>query len=107
MTSIGIPLLILVGYIHFKRTAAYKAEADIYYESNPHALRSLINTELLLELNLKLNEKLIKLINNEKLSEEEITESKKLQDDITKLINQRTLKNKKDLEYFKKMTNKI
>ena len=39
ISSIGVPLLIFVGYIHFKRTAAYKAEADIYYESNPFALR--------------------------------------------------------------------
>jgi len=104
--SIGIPLLILIGYVHFKRTSAYKAEADIYYESNPHALRSLINTELILELNLKLNEKLIKIINNEKLSEEEIEESKKLQNELTEFINRRTLKNKNDLEYFKKMNRK-
>jgi len=104
--SIGIPLLVFIGYIHFKRTSAYKAEADIYYESNPHALRSLINTEILVELNLKLNEKLIKMINNEKLSDDEIEELKKLQNEIIQFIKERTLKNKMDLEYFKKMTSK-
>ena len=102
--SVGIPLLIFVGYIHFKRTAAYKAEADIYYESNPHALRSLINTEILLALNLKLNEKLIKIISNDKLSEEEITDLKELQKEIIEFTEKRTLKNKMDLNYFKKMT---
>ena len=30
--SIGIPLLIFVGYAHQKKTASYKTEADIYYE---------------------------------------------------------------------------
>lgn len=106
MAGIGIPVLIMVGYIHFKRTTAYKAEADIYYESNPHALRTLINTEILLELNLKLNEKLIKILHDEKLSIEEIEETKKLQDKLTELTTERTMKNKKDLEYFKKILDK-
>ncbi len=30
VSSIGIPILILVGYVHFKRTKAYEAEADIF-----------------------------------------------------------------------------
>ena len=101
--ALGIPLLIFVGYAHQKKTASYKTEADIYYESNPHALRSLINTEILLELNLKLNEKLIKIISDDKLSEEEIEDLRKLQKEIIEFTGKRTLKNKMDLAYFKKM----
>ena len=101
--ALGIPLLIFVGYAHQKKTASYKTEADIYYESNPHALRSLINTEFLLELNLKLNEKLIKIISDDKLSEEEIEDLRKLQKEIIEFTGKRTLKNKMDLTYFKKM----
>jgi len=101
--ALGIPLLILVGYAHQKKTASYKTEADIYYESNPHALRSLINTEILLELNLKLNDKLIKIISDDKLSEEDIEDLRKLQEKITEFTKERTLKNKMDLAYFKKM----
>jgi len=101
--ALGIPLLIFVGYAHQKKTASYKTEADIYYESNPHALRSLINTEILLELNLKLNEKLIKIISDDKLSEEDIEDLRKLQEKITEFTKERTLKNKMDLAYFKKM----
>jgi hypothetical protein len=101
--ALGIPLLIFVGYAHQKKTASYKTEADIYYESNPHALRSLINTEILLELNLKLNEKLIKIISDDKLSEEEIEDLRKLQKEIIEFTGKRTLKNKMDLTYFKKM----
>ena len=31
--SIGIPLLIFIGYIHYKKTPSYVAEADITVES--------------------------------------------------------------------------
>ncbi|MEX0656243.1 MAG: hypothetical protein WD154_01695 [Nitrosopumilaceae archaeon] len=106
ISSIGVPLLIFVGYIHFKRTAAYKAEADIYYESNPFALRTLNNTEMLIKLNLKLINNLIKLANNEKLTNDELEEVSILQKEYENLINERTYKNKKDLEFFKKLQNK-
>ena len=33
---IGVPTLGLVGYIHFNRSAAFKAEADINIEANPY-----------------------------------------------------------------------
>ena len=36
ITSIGIPILVIVGYIHYKRTAAYAAEADVTTETNPY-----------------------------------------------------------------------
>ena len=32
---IGIPLLVLVGYAHYKKTPSYRAEADVWVESNP------------------------------------------------------------------------
>ena len=46
----GIPILILVGYAHFKRTSAYRSEADIGMEVNPYFRRILLNTELMLSL---------------------------------------------------------
>lgn len=104
ISSIGIPILILVGYIHFKRTKAYEAEADIYYESNPFALRTLTNTEVLVKLNLKLSEHILKLSKNEILTENEIEEMKIIHDELTKYTAERNFKNKKDLEYFKKLT---
>ena len=72
--SIGIPILILVGYAHFKRTSAFKAEADINIESNPHFRRILSNTELLFPILIKLLEINTKMSNNEKLSEAELNE---------------------------------
>ena len=54
LVSIGIPLLIIVGYAHWKRTPAYRSEADIWMESNPYQARMLVNSEMILKINLKL-----------------------------------------------------
>ena len=52
-SAIGIPLLVLVGYAHWKRTSARKAEVDIFYEVNPYIVRVLVNTEMVVQMNLK------------------------------------------------------
>jgi len=103
---IGIPLLILVGYAHWKKTPAYRSEADIWMESNPYQARLLVNSEILFKLNLKLTEMIVKLSKNEKMSEAELDEISKLQKEFSEFEKQRTLLNKKDIAYFKK-TNKI
>ena len=61
MVSIGIPLLIVVGYFHYKKTLAYKSEMDITVESNPYLSRNTVNADLSLKLNLKLISLLLKL----------------------------------------------
>ena len=33
---IGVPLAILAGYVHFKRSSAYSSEVDIVVEANPY-----------------------------------------------------------------------
>ena len=58
VVSIGIPALIIIGYIHFKKSGAYKAEADISMESHPHMKRIYRNTEY----NLKMQDQLLDLI---------------------------------------------
>ena len=60
MAAIAIPLLIIAGYIHYKKSSAFKAEADINIEANPHLRRILVNTELLLPGYLQLTDLLIK-----------------------------------------------
>ena len=101
--SIGAPALIMIGYVHFKRTAARRAEMDVAYETNPYVARTLVNTEILLSLNLKLSEIILKLSSEEKLSKEEIADTRKLQEELNDFVNQRTFKNKMDLEFFKKI----
>ena len=70
IVSIGIPILILTGYSHYKKTKAFRSEVDIWIESNPYQARWLVNSEMTLQLNLKLTQFIIRLSNGEKLSNE-------------------------------------
>ena len=36
VSTVGIPILVVVGYIHYKRTAAFSSEADINAEAHPY-----------------------------------------------------------------------
>ena len=89
---IGIPLLVLVGYAHYKRTASFKAEADIHIEANPHMRRILINTEFMLSMSLQLSELSMKLMNNEKLTSDEMNNLKQLQIEFQKQIGGRRIR---------------
>lgn len=99
---LGIPLLILVGYAHQKRTPSFKTEADIYYESNPHALRIYNNVELLLQLNLKLVHLLVSDYKKDDVSNEKLDELTKIKNEIETYLNER--KNNRNIEQglFKK-----
>jgi len=101
VSAIGIPLLITVGYVHYKRTKAYKSEADVMVESNPYTRRNVVNITILVELTMKLNEMMFKIAKNEKLTSKEIEEIEKLQNDMKKFTNERKFSNKKDLEYLR------
>lgn len=91
VSVIGIPLLVAIGYVHMKRSGAYRTEADIGFESNPHFLRLLSNTEAILPLYLKMSQVLIKLSNNEKLSDIELNEIKEIQKQLNDYIKKSTL----------------
>ena len=103
VTAIGVPILVLIGYTHWKKTSARKAEVDIFYEVNPYIIRILVNTELLLRLNLKLNEKIIKLTEKEKLSPDEQMELQELHDELNEFVRNRKFRNKDDWNYFTKI----
>ena len=89
---VGIPLLALVGYAHYKRTASFKAEADIHIEANPHMRRILINTEFMLSMSLQLSELSMRLMNNEKLTGDEMDRLKQLQKEFQKQIDNRVVR---------------
>ena len=96
---IGIPVLIGAGYIHFKKSPGFKSEADIAIESNPHARRNLLNTEAILAAYLFSNDLMMKMLKDEKLTEDEIKKFTELQDKIKEHFKQRTISdNKFDLE---------
>ena len=102
ISAIGVPLLIIVGYIHYKRTLAFKSEIDVTMESNPYQRRNIVNITLILESIMKTNQLLLKLSKNEKLSETEIGEINSKIDEISKFVKSRTFKNSSDMKYIQK-----
>jgi hypothetical protein len=77
-----------VGYVHFKRSLAYSAEADIVSEAQPYNFRILPgwNTEVVFPLYLTLSEMMIKWTKDEKLNDTDIEKLQVLQDKIQKLL---------------------
>ena len=97
---IGVPLLISVGYAHYKKMPAYRAETDVWMQSNPYWARLMVNTQFTLSLDLKLLELLTKISNNEKVSEKELNEIKEICKKFEKHVSDRSLSNKMDQAYF-------
>ena len=107
IVSIGIPLLVTVGYTHFKRTHAFKSEVDVLIESNPYQKRNTVNGEINLRLNLQLVSMLLKLSKKENLSEEDTQEITKFHNEILTLSKERNLKNSLDINFLKKEIAKL
>jgi len=81
MIAVGIPLLVLIGYAHFKRVPAYGTEMDISQESNPYNYKLPPGywrealAPALLEI-IRLN---LKLMNKESLDDKELNYIKDIQ----------------------------
>ena len=103
VSLIGVPLLVIIGYVHYKRSKARKAEVDIGFETSTYQRRFIVNTEIILHLNLRLTEMLMKLTHGEKLTENEIKKIQAYKEDIENLIKQRTFTNEKDYQFFKEI----
>ena len=95
----GIPLLTIVGYTHYKRTKARKAEVDILIETNPYVLRTLVNSDLLVVLNLKMIN-LLRKLSEEKLTEEQRKDIKEINDELLEFVKSRKFRNNNDLKFF-------
>ena len=91
ITIIVIPVLTIVGYMHFKKSGSYKAEADIGIESNPHFHRLIQNSEIMIPLYIEILELLTKLSKNEKLSDAEIKKISEIKKDLADYTTKRTL----------------
>ena len=101
IVSIGVPLLVLIGFVHFKRTQAFKSEVDVLIESNPYQRRNTVNAELNLRLNLKILAMMLKISKKESFSESEIQEIRELSDEIKNLSEKRNIKNNLDMDFIK------
>ena len=102
VSAVGVPLLVVIGYIHYKRTVAFKSEIDVIMESNPYQRRNIVNITLILQSIIQTNQLLLKLSKNEKLSETEIGEINSKIDEISKFVGSRTFKNLDDMNYIQK-----
>jgi len=101
--GIGVPILVITGYAHFKRTSARKAEVDISVETNPYMIRTLVNSEYILKLNLILSNTLLKVQNDQKLSETELKEISDIQNELNSFMKDRNVSKERDLDFFRKM----
>ena len=99
LISIGVPLLIFIGYCHYKKTKAFRSEMDILVESNPFLRRTTVNTDIILRFNVNLINLILKL-SKDTISEDELNDMKKIQNEITDLIKNRSLFNNLDIDYI-------
>lgn len=105
--TIGIPLLVIVGYSHYKRTSAFRSEADVVVESHPYQRRNTVNAEMNLRLNLKILNLILKLSENEKIKKDQIDDIKQFLQETIEFSNTRSLNNDMDIDFIKKEIRKL
>jgi len=86
---IGIPVLVLVGFTHFKRIAAYKSEVEVTVESNPwiYKIHPGHTKHVSMPYQLMMSKLMVKLLLGEKITPEEIKKMEGIQEKMQKLIN--------------------
>ena len=102
VSGLGIPILVLIGYAHFKRSKAFQSETEIMIESNPVASRNIANSEMNLEINLKLLDIILRFYQNDKISDSELKEIRELHEKLSNFKNIRTIENHKDIDFVRK-----
>jgi len=102
ITTIGIPLLVLIGYVHYKRTVAFKSEVDVVLESQPYQRRNIVNIALILESVLETNRILLKTSKGDKLNDKELEKISKKLDEISGFVKDRTFFSSSDMDYVQK-----
>ena len=99
MISIGTPLLIFIGYSHYKKTRAFTSEMDVLVETNPFLRRNTVNADVNLRLGIELINLILKLSKNT-ISEEELKHLENLKKEITDLVKNRSLNDNIDIDYI-------
>ena len=85
---VGIPSLILTGWLHFRRSTAYKSEAEISFESNPYIYKLPPGfwVKAVMPFYLQTSKMLVKISKNESLTDEEIQKISDLEKTMNHLI---------------------
>jgi len=101
---IGIPLLVAIGYAHFKRTKARKAEVDIELETDPYRLRALVNSDMILNLYLKYYSIILHRYKN-KIPSQEQTNCLEILNEVQSFLKDRKLLSKHDTKFIENIDN--
>ena len=107
IVTIGIPILVLIGYAHWKRTPAFRSEVEISYEADPFRSRVLSNSEITVKINLKLMEIMLRVSQGEKIPQEEINKINELKNELSNYVEGRVFGERKDLAFFKDTLDKF
>jgi len=85
----GVPLLVLVGYFHYKRSQAYVAEADINIEANPYYYKAAPGwqRDVIFPLYLNMLNLMVKMSKNENLTPDETKKMLDIQKSLSTLID--------------------
>ena len=86
---IGVPILISIGYLHYKKVPAYSTEVDIATESHPYfyKLPPGFQPAVLFPMYLSMLQMLVKLSQNEKITEEDQKQIKAIETNLKTLID--------------------
>ena len=103
LVAIGVPALITVGYLHYKRSPAYRSEAGIMQETNPYARRNLINSEMNLQINLEVLKIIIELSRDGKIEKTQMDKILKLKDELANYHDSRSFTNDSDMKYLRRL----
>ena len=97
VSIIGIPLLLLLGYIHIQRSSAYRSSVEIKVESHPYfyKLPPGVHQEILAPFFYEMLCILEKINTGEKLTKNETVKIEKLDQNLKKLIDGGTLEKPK------------
>jgi len=86
--GIGMPILVLTGYIHFRKIPAFKTEVEVQTENNPYVYKLPPGywLHVMMPYYLAQSKLLIKLSKNEKVTNEEMNKINDLQKKMEHLI---------------------
>ena len=88
LVVIGVPVMVLTGFVHYKKIPGFQSEAEINVENNPYIykLQPGFQKEVVFPWQLVMSKILLKIAADEKLTESEIKEIKELQKKMTHLL---------------------
>ncbi len=87
LIGVGLPLIIFVGWIHFKRLGAHSTDLSTFAKAQPYFYKYRPGFELVFgEAFLALHRLNLKIVNKEKLTPDEIEEVKSIEKKLENLI---------------------